>query len=405
MDATSAEGSTAEFQPTVLYRHTKRPDWGVAMIAWEQGDRRGYQFEDGTLRIFKKGYYGLLEEAYLPVEEASRIAASLHRQIGVSSNAGGSRSSTTAHIEFRDQLHSFSMQYPGGFEDPTWLANVRGEGAKRRLKRHRDAAIEEAQSLLGANELDEMIDGEKYDAVVAAVRKVLEGTDLATASHLKSLDALAPARYETFARALREVLHNAENYASSFDAMVSSLTVPSRGKPVWQLATALSALVLPAEHICIRPTNFSAQAEIMATSMELGRTPHGIRYLRLRDMAVSVAGHLRASSLEPRDLMDIYDFMWVTLRPAARKLLSAARSKAQKEAAARSSEAAAKRAAEDEAAKAAAAAGEQADATPAAEGAAVEGSATSSDESTETPASADSPAAADTSSAPSDTSE
>ena len=39
-----------------LYRHVKRPEWGVAMIAWERNGTRAYQFEDGKLRKFPEAF-------------------------------------------------------------------------------------------------------------------------------------------------------------------------------------------------------------------------------------------------------------------------------------------------------------------------------------------------------------
>ena len=44
-----------------VYVHRKRPQWGYAIVAWEKGDKRGYQFEDGQLRVFKDAFYGLFD--------------------------------------------------------------------------------------------------------------------------------------------------------------------------------------------------------------------------------------------------------------------------------------------------------------------------------------------------------
>ena len=35
-----------------LYRHSKRKQWGFAVLAWEKEGKRGYQFEDGELRVW-----------------------------------------------------------------------------------------------------------------------------------------------------------------------------------------------------------------------------------------------------------------------------------------------------------------------------------------------------------------
>ncbi|MEL6182380.1 MAG: hypothetical protein AAFS10_25715, partial [Myxococcota bacterium] len=56
-----------------LYVHTKRPNWGRAILAWEQGGKRGYQFEDGRLRVFKKDFYGLFDTVELPEDDDSAL--------------------------------------------------------------------------------------------------------------------------------------------------------------------------------------------------------------------------------------------------------------------------------------------------------------------------------------------
>ena len=49
-----------------LFRHSKRPQWGIAALVWELNGKRGYQFSDGKLRVFKQGFYGLFESAVAP---------------------------------------------------------------------------------------------------------------------------------------------------------------------------------------------------------------------------------------------------------------------------------------------------------------------------------------------------
>ena len=68
-----------------LYRHTKRPEWGVAILAWERGGRRAYQFEDGRLRKFREGYYSLMkpvDELELTVRSANCLKAESINYIG-----------------------------------------------------------------------------------------------------------------------------------------------------------------------------------------------------------------------------------------------------------------------------------------------------------------------------------
>lgn len=64
---------------------------------------------------------------------------------------------------------------------------------------------------------------------------------------------------------------------------------------------------------------FSVQAEILDESVRANRRPNGRSYVRLLALARRVEGSLAALGMAPRDLLDVYDFMWTTLRPSARK--------------------------------------------------------------------------------------
>ena len=80
--------------PPALYAHTKGQKWGLAILAWERGPCRGYQFEDGVLRIFKEGFYEMLEEVDAPADKAARVIAELRRKLGDASpppHEGGAR--------------------------------------------------------------------------------------------------------------------------------------------------------------------------------------------------------------------------------------------------------------------------------------------------------------------------
>ena len=58
---TSIEPETSG-EETTFYRHRMRPKWGLAILAWDTGDKRGFQFEDGQVRIIKDGFYDLMIE-------------------------------------------------------------------------------------------------------------------------------------------------------------------------------------------------------------------------------------------------------------------------------------------------------------------------------------------------------
>jgi hypothetical protein len=308
-------------RPVALYAHTKAQQWGLAILAWERGPSRGYQFEDGVLRIFNEGYYELLEEVDAPADKAAQIIADLRRKLGDAAHHDGSAHTApaTPALSFDDQVRLFRSRYPDGFADAGWVARYREKPDGRRAKGHAEPAFADAQETLAADVLDRALAEERESDVAAAALRVLEQTSLVTGTQLAPLRGMPPGRHGHFAQVLRALLHGEEAYELRFERLVAALTQHRRSAPAWQLATALPALFAPEQHICVRPTTFREQAKWMAPRLVLPTTPSGAIYVRLADMARAVKTALEREKLHPRDLMDVYQFMVMTLAPSARE--------------------------------------------------------------------------------------
>lgn len=303
-----------------LYEHVKRNDWGVAILAWERDGRRAYQFEDGKLRVFKDGYYDLLKEVDRPADETRALMGELNKKLGRSQQRRKAEESGETMLSFEQQLGIFGELYPAGFEDPKWLNKIRGAEVARRLKRHRDPAIAEAREKLSAAALDELIAAESFETIHERLVALIEGTNLVTPKQLEPLRALEQDRRRGFAAALRELLWGEGAYTIRFERFMSAMrSLNSATRPGWQLCSVISALVHPDEHICIRPSSFREQARWMAPRLEHDRRPNAELYGRYLSMAMAVRERLNESGMPPRDMMDVHDFMWNTLRPSAKK--------------------------------------------------------------------------------------
>jgi hypothetical protein len=64
------------------------------------------------------------------------------------------------------------------------------------------------------------------------------------------------------------------------------------------------------------------QASVLEPSLIVPAKPDGWVYHRLLGLVGRVRDLLANASIPPADLMDVFDFISVTLRPSARKLLS-----------------------------------------------------------------------------------
>ncbi len=325
MQATTQETSKEQNARTgALYRHVKRTEWGLAKLAWEKDGKRGYQFEDGELRVFADGYYSLLERVDRSSEDLTAISEKLDRQLGNISRRSTKSAVSKADLPtFDEQIAVFLRLFPGGFMDSAWLAEHRGEAGARQLKRHRTPASRKAIEALSKEAIDENIRTGDERAVLQRAIEVLESTDLVTRAQIAPLEGLAPD--QGFAAALRDLLYGDDRFDVRFDRYCQVLGRSTKGSPSWPLVTALPALVLPDEHVCIRPSVFATQADVLDPRMRPSKTPSSASYAAYQDMVRTMIEALREAGYPPRDRLDIHDFVWVTLRPGAFKVLEAVR--------------------------------------------------------------------------------
>ncbi|MCZ7681830.1 MAG: hypothetical protein M5U28_24775 [Sandaracinaceae bacterium] len=304
---------TTDERAHTLYAHSRRPTWGLAILAREDREERQYQFQDGQLRTFKRGYYELLEEVEAPpraVDIVRDLEAMLRIEQGRS--AGGRARSTERVVRFDDQVRAFEASFPRGFADPAWTGRA-GEG----LARARAGAIAEARAHLAASELERALCAGATAGVIEIVKRVLGATDLAGSKDSLPIRRLSADHHEELVRSLAALLWDAGPYAPRLDGFVAALRRASGRRVSWPLATVLPALVHSSAHVAVKPTVFRRQARWMAPSLAYDAAPSGALYAHLKSMAEAVRDRLAQAGHPPRDLLDVHDFMVWTLRPGA----------------------------------------------------------------------------------------
>lgn len=70
---------------TQIYRHPKRPEWGMAVFNDEVGDRVRFAFDDAQIRAFRSDALHVLEIVHLDEPEATKVFAQLSRKRSVTS--------------------------------------------------------------------------------------------------------------------------------------------------------------------------------------------------------------------------------------------------------------------------------------------------------------------------------
>lgn len=298
-----------------LLQHVKRPQWGLAILAWERGERRAYQFEDGRLRTFKRGYYDLMQPGESRGRPEDAVITDLQDAIGTARSI--QRTCLEPVATFEQQIDLFTTLYPAGFADEKWVAEHRGSADGRRLKRHREATMADAREILSAGACAAWLGEERYDKMAKAICDLMSGTDLVTLSKVKTLRAMDDDETRRFAEAAAELLHGEGDFSPRFKAWIAVLEQVLAGTPPWRFATVLPALMEPDKQVCVRHSAFIRQAALIAPTARYSRSPKARSYRNFRRVARMTRTRLEAAGHEPRDLMDVHDFMWTTLRDSA----------------------------------------------------------------------------------------
>lgn len=297
-----------------LYAHTKRRQWGLAILAWESREARCYQFQDGQQRKIRRGYYELMQPVDRLDDSSARVVSSLKAMLRTEPKRRSVRApAPDKTFSIDQQVEQWHALWPKGFRDAGYIEKVRGEGGKGRRKRDRDPAIERARDLLGREAMEQVAASGDFKSARGALVGVLKTTDLVQAKEAEALGRRRPPveNQERFARAIRDVLHG-EAFVSALAEWIETLAAVNGGTASWPLVTAPLALVHPDEHICVRPTVLRAQARLMGIAFPTTASAEG--YVQMQAMVHGIRRHLLDAGLGPRDLMDVYEFMAATAK-------------------------------------------------------------------------------------------
>lgn len=300
--------ATAAKNDRVLYRHKRRPQWGLGVVLWERNSKRALQFEDGEERVFSANFLGMLEAVDPPFDRTEVAFARLDKARGRSEAANRTGQKP---VPLPAQIAFFKQSYEEGFEGESWKKQMRS--AKRKLKRHRDPTLELARKELNQPALDTLLEAGDHDGVIEAFARVLDKTNLVTSKRVSDLRGLSPRRRPRAAVALRELLYGEAPVDERFGELTNALDIDS-----WELLTAPLALLSPLEHVCVRPSTFRQQALWMAPRLKHASRPNAAAYRRYRAMAHELRNKLTEAGLPPADLLDVHDFIYETLRSSVR---------------------------------------------------------------------------------------
>lgn len=326
-ERTALESAEADPTDVPLYRHSKRPRWGVALKAWQLGHKVVYQFEDGALRRFRAEYEHLFE----PVEmgDAERTVAvemlldELSERSTEDDDATVSASAVLSRTDYVPaQVELMRDQFPGGFEDQEWRTEQRGDGADRRIKRHLLPAVEDATESLSEEHLAARVENDPA-SIWRDAMDLLGRTDLVTPSQLAAYKDLSDEDAATMGVALFERLYGEKSERTRFRRFARAGAKVTGERMGWSIATVIPALVQPGKEMVVRAS--VARSFIKLFDLDIGLPKYATypAYRRYRRLVRALKVQLESDGLSPADLLDVHRFLRITLKNSARDRLNA----------------------------------------------------------------------------------
>jgi len=293
-----------------FYRH---PAWGVGIVVEENEGKRTLDFEDGVRRIVAVSFGKL--ELVTPAPEQAAQLETMSKGIQRAADAKPKskrpdRPPPAPKMTFDQQIGRFEMLFVGSFGGEAYQREERGLADGTGKKPHKDTAIELAHQELSKEKLEQALSNGDFTSVLASLKNALTSMSLLHPIELIRLTKMEAENLPSYVGALRDLLHGTGDFGPRFDALVTNLHVKD---PTWTMATIVSAMFTPGEHVFVKPSFFKDQAVILGIPVDYKSIPDANVYEQFRKVALEVRRRLEEKGQKPRDLMDVYTFIWRTL--------------------------------------------------------------------------------------------
>ena len=298
-----------------------QPGWGAGLVIRDLPLHWELFFEHGGERKFVKSMATslvpvTLSPADLAALQAKAFGPETKPDVRPKSRVRTrvvSGASKRRFASFEEQLSLFGKLFPGGFGGKTFLKEERGIPGVTEKSGDKEALIALAQSELSR----ERFETAAPEALFESAKKVLQGTTIVFPMEglipFSTLDvqSLAPA-----IEALKHLLHGEGDYGDRVQDFAIALDLKDKNgdakAATWPLATIFGAFFDPDQFICVKPTVFTSQGAILGLSVEKSQPVTADGYREFSDVAARTRALLQEAGQQPRDLLDVYSFIWRT---------------------------------------------------------------------------------------------
>lgn len=308
--------------PPVAFTHNKQPEWGIGLILQNLPDHWVLFFENGgEKKLLKKVADSMLTPKALNADELAAMTAraSGRKPKAAPKPSGGlikkkvPRGAGPRFVTIASQIALFEKLFVGGFGGETFIKEERGTNADNAKEGYKEYGIALAKKTLSK---DAFAAGD-VNALFDAAHKVLQATNI-----VFPIEGAIPFRQlsdddrKKAVDGLKDLLHGDAPYGERLAKFTGALNLKDGkgvGKKVtWPLATVFAALFDPNEHTAVKPTAFANQAQTLGLSVDKSAPLTAENYALFLNIAKKTQALLIEAGHQPRDLVDVYSFIWRT---------------------------------------------------------------------------------------------
>ncbi len=297
-------------------------DWGHGIEVAEQGKSSVLFFDKAGEKKFvvaKALETNTLKTVSLPPEEVEALAARAAGRKLKAAPSGAKKRATTrtpragVFSSLAEQVKLFETLFVGGFIGERFNKEERGIPGATGVEGYKEAGIAMAQELLSAKAFA----SETNKKLFENAQRVLAQTNIAHPIFEGNVPfkSIPEADRPAAVAELKELLHGTGDYGERLGRFAAALNLREKNgapkKATWPLVTVFGALFDPAKHTAVKITAFSNQARTLG--FEVGSQKiDAPGYAKFLDVAVKTREALVAAGHQPRDLLDVYTFIWRT---------------------------------------------------------------------------------------------
>ena len=305
--------------PKVM-KHDLQPEWGMGLIVEDDGKYLVLYFERAGLKKFIKDKAKVLSPVTLTAAEMTALKAKANGRSKKPRPEGSAKRKAKAKAVAKarfttvaDQLTAFEKLFSGGFKGEAFVEGERGKPGVEGKEGLKEAAIAFAQKVLSKEAFAKSTPEELFENA----RLLLKATNIVfPIEGAIPFAGMDPENRTKALAALKDLLHGAGDYADRLESFAGAVTLKdSKGtlKAVtWPFATVFGALFDPNQYACVKPTALSLQGLTVGLNVEKSQPVKAEGYRQFFSVVKKTNEQLKTAGQQPRDLMDVYSFIYRT---------------------------------------------------------------------------------------------